>query len=507
MTEGTPVKVGILGAGYISEFHARALRFNPGCRLIAVADRDIGRANTLAAQCPGATAVGGLDALLAQDIDAVHVLLPAERHAEAAEDVLRAGKHLYLEKPMAVSADESSRIVSAASDSEARIGVGYNFLFLPAYERMHGLITQGKAGQIKHVTINWSLPLGSLWGGPYTGWMLRNSRNTFIDIGTHAVAYALHLAGDARVATVHVSEPIDLPTGATIYRRWAIDLESSGPTIRINLSMNRGLARRTIDVDATGMSLHCDFGSDISYGLTPYTGNVLFENAATMMRTGLPIFARTCSNQFRSIAGTLRKSPDKNPYELGIRRAIDAFYSTLSSQPDERLTGEFGLRVARLCDEITTLVLAENPEPLPALTSPAPPTVLVTGGTGFIGRYLVRKLVETGRLVRVVTRSEAASRITLKGLPVEITAGSLADADFRAGALQGIDTVYHLARSTTADTFEGYYRDDVMVTKALAEDCLKAGIKAFIYTGTIRLLLCRRCRRNDRRNDPPRPEN
>jgi nucleoside-diphosphate-sugar epimerase len=77
-----------------------------------------------------------------------------------------------------------------------------------------------------------------------------------------------------------------------------------------------------------------------------------------------------------------------------------------------------------------------------------------------------------------------AGNIGLAGLPVELIQGDIADASFMDQALIGIETVYDLAKAT-GSKWEDYYKNDVLVTKNIAERAQKAGVKQFIYTGTI----------------------
>ena len=105
-------------------------------------------------------------------------------------------------------------------------------------------------------------------------------------------------------------------------------------------------------------------------------------------------------------------------------------------------------------------------------------------GTGFIGKHLVRTLTERGHAVRAVTRGLSSAQIALAGLPVELVQGDLANPAFLDRALDGIEVVYHLAKAV-GDKWDDYYRQDVLVTKNIAERAQAKGVRRFIYTGTI----------------------
>ena len=166
-----------------------------------------------------------------------------------------------------------------------------------------------------------------------------------------------------------------------------------------------------------------------------------------------------------------------------------AFYAGLDGDPDPRVDGRFGVEVIRLCESIVRSAGVEPAAPPKAVRvqdvpTPTRPTVLVVGGTGFIGRHLVKLLTERGIGVRVLSRSSAAARLALAGLPVDLVQGGHDDRAVLDRALDRIDVVYHLAKSD-GQRWADYVLGDVEPTRVLAEAALAHGVKRFIYTGTI----------------------
>src|SRR5438105_3625249 len=113
-SDGT-VRFGLLGAGLVAPFHARAIRAADGCELVAVADNNAERAARVAAEFDcGACAT--LDDLLSDaNIQVINILTPNHLHRDAAIAALRAGKHVLVEKPPAMSLADTDAMIQAAA--------------------------------------------------------------------------------------------------------------------------------------------------------------------------------------------------------------------------------------------------------------------------------------------------------------------------------------------------------------------------------------------------------
>lgn len=481
------IKVGLLGAGYIVDSHAKAIQALPDVEITAVCDRATDKAEMTAQTYGIPNVFSDLTEMLKLDLDVVHVLLPPDLHVDTTKEILEAGKHAFLEKPMGLESKACQSLVDLAKEKNLKLGVNHNFLFLPAYEKLRQEAKDGTLGNLDHVTINWLFALGLIQFGPFNNWMLREPQNLWFELGPHLTAFMMDLFGPLDSLTTQVSREIDLPGGSRVYRKWHIHGVKGNSTVDLNMSVVPGYTDRSITVRGHAATAKCDFDRDVYYRDEPSGHGMLFDSYVTNKSIAKQLAKNSWSNLTSSIKNTLKKSPEANPFGISIARSIKSYYETLDGELDSRVDGQFGVDVIKACEEITKKADFKKPKSKQKWTVLPPsktPTVLVIGGTGFIGRYLVKQLTDAGHGVRVITRGASAGNIGLAGLPVELVQGDIASESFMSEALKGIEVVYDLAKAT-GSKWEDYYQNDVLVTKNIAECAQKAGVKQFIYTGTI----------------------
>jgi predicted dehydrogenase len=154
------VRVGVIGCGTIAYWaHLRSLRALPGATLIAAADPDPA-ARARAAQLAGVPIHDDAAELLARhDVDAVIISAPTALHADLTIAAALAGKHVYVEKPVAMDAKNARR----AADAVARAGVvgavGFSFRHHPAHQRARALLESQQIGRVHAVQTAFCEPI------------------------------------------------------------------------------------------------------------------------------------------------------------------------------------------------------------------------------------------------------------------------------------------------------------------------------------------------------------
>jgi predicted dehydrogenase len=181
-----PVRVGVVGLGYWGPNIARNLAATDGCELRWLCDGDAAARERLAAAFPAARMSGELDELLADDeLDAIAIATPVPTHSELAIAVVRAGKHCFVEKPLATSAADAEAAVEAANDARRVLMVGHLLEYHPAVARLKALVDGDELGSLYYVYGN-RVNLGKL----------RADENALWSLGAHDVSVVLHLVDE-----------------------------------------------------------------------------------------------------------------------------------------------------------------------------------------------------------------------------------------------------------------------------------------------------------------------
>lgn len=188
--------IALLGAGFMGDTHATALRKQSDrVRVKVVCSRTTAKAEALA-ETLGAAASTDLDAVLADpEIDAVDICLPTPLHADVAERALEIGKHVLVEKPIALSLDDADRIARAARRSRRTLMVGLAIRFSAEYREVRRRVRAGDLGAPLALSAHRLSPPAD-----WNTWMgdVERSGGTVVDLMVHDFDQAIELLGAPR---------------------------------------------------------------------------------------------------------------------------------------------------------------------------------------------------------------------------------------------------------------------------------------------------------------------
>jgi UDP-N-acetyl-2-amino-2-deoxyglucuronate dehydrogenase len=240
------IAVGLIGAGNISDAHARAVSEIPGAAVAAVFGSTLARAAPLAAR-HGATAYGSLDDFLAhRPMDIVAIGSPSGLHAEQGIAAARHGLHVLVEKPIDVTVAKADLLIAAAAQARVTLGVIFQDRLKPDVLRLKALVEQGRLGSpiLATAQVKWYRPPSYYRDSRWRGTRALDGGGALMNQGVHTVDLLLWLFGPvrrvfARIATeLHAIEVEDTAVAAIEFANGALG------TIEATTAAYPGYARR-----------------------------------------------------------------------------------------------------------------------------------------------------------------------------------------------------------------------------------------------------------------------
>jgi len=187
------VHYGLIGAGAIARNAAREINEHEASTVVAATDLSAERLNALCDDHQIARRHPSSDDLLADDsVDAVYIAVPNKFHASLAIQALEAGKHVMLEKPFAMNAQEAAEVVAAAEKAGKTFTVGMNQRFNENHQKIVSLARQGLFGEIYHAKAFWFRRSGIPGMGTWFGNKALAGGGGLNDIGVHFLDLCLY---------------------------------------------------------------------------------------------------------------------------------------------------------------------------------------------------------------------------------------------------------------------------------------------------------------------------
>jgi predicted dehydrogenase len=199
VSEAEPLRVGIIGCGDVSTMYLAGLAPIESVELVACADLDAVRADALSAK--GGFPAVAVETLLADPtIDVVLNLTPPQAHASVSMAAIKAGKHVYSEKPLATSLDDARRVLGAARDAGVRIGAAPDTFLGGGLQTARAVVDEGLIGTptaanalVAHTGPERWHPNPGIFYGPGGGPVL--------DVGPYYVSALVNLLGSVSSVT------------------------------------------------------------------------------------------------------------------------------------------------------------------------------------------------------------------------------------------------------------------------------------------------------------------
>ncbi|HTS93228.1 MAG TPA: NAD-dependent epimerase/dehydratase family protein [Stellaceae bacterium] len=482
-------RVCLVGAGYIAQTHADVLASLPDVQINAIVDPNLDRATGLARRVGSAAAFASVEAALGADaIDCAHVLVPPNLHLAAALPLISAGKPVLLEKPLAVSAGECERLITAAAGTT--LGVNQNFVFHPAFAQLRALVQSSAMGPLRSLQCLYNMPLRQLTARQFGHWMFDAPENLLLEQAVHPLSQIVALGGDVEDLSVLAGSSMEPAPGVTLFAEVTAALRMRDISAVLQFAVGQSFP-------CWRLTAICDDGTivaDMLANSVATTGRSRWLDAADQFlwgnRTALQQLRATWRNARDYGLSTLRLVGRRDAFFQSMKASIAAFHRALDEGRAPESDGRFGARLVRLCEEIRDR-LPHPSAPAQGSTGQsgsaergAKPDVAVIGGTGFIGTHLTRRLTESGLRVSVMARNLRNLPSVFHSDPVTLHRGDIGNPEDVAAAIAGAEVVVNLAHGGASGSREAIRKAMVDGAACVARACLAQGVRRLVHVGS-----------------------
>jgi predicted dehydrogenase/nucleoside-diphosphate-sugar epimerase len=464
-------KVGIIGAGLISEFHVAALKRIPSVEILGLYDIDPARTRKMAERL-GVPAVASIEAFAEAGADVMHVVTPPHTHAELTVRALELGCHVLVEKPLATDVDDCARVAEVAAARGLQVCVDHSLLYDIQVRKAIEAVRAGEIGDVVSVDI-----LRSSVYPPFEGGALppqyRTGGYPFRDLGIHALYLIQEFLGPIENVQATWTKLGGDPNLA--FDEWRAQVRCRDGLGQFQLSWNVKPLQNLITIQGTKGVIR----ADVMLMFSSRRSKTKFPNAAERVINAYTDSLQPLVDVPKSVAGFLRKQIRQFH---GVQELIADFYRRLDaglpvavSVADATPVIDWVERVARAAD-------AEHEEAIRT----APPladsvAILITGAAGAMGSALVARLLARGERLRIFVRRAPAH------VPdgVEVATGDLGDPEAVDRAVRGARKIIHAGAATTKGGPIEHTASTVIGTKNVIESALRHGVEQVVYISSM----------------------
>jgi len=473
MPPDTRLRVGLVGAGYISEFHARSIQRILDARIVGIADVVSSRAAALAARFNIPKVFPAMEAMVNEGVDVVHILTPPDTHASLAIAALKSGCHVLVEKPLAVNTEEVDRISATAATAQKSVCVNHSMLYDRFVAKALKIVRSGAIGAPLTFDYFRSSEYPPYRGGPLPV-HYQDGGYPFLDQGVHALYLAESFLGaieDAKAFYGTHGGDSNL-----LYDEWRVAAQCRRGTANIQISWNVRPLQNWFVVQGTKGVVRANlFAMWVTH--TPQLPLPKAPaRALQAMAEGLSICAQVPANVARFAAKKIVQ------YD-GLHSLVAAFYSALQTGTPMPVPVEQARSTVFWTNRLSQQADAAKIKSQSKFQTVGIAKVLVTGANGLIGRHLVRRLLQEGNRVRLFVRRQPDAEL-MNDRNLEVFLGDLGDPAAVDRAVAGTEIVYHLGAAMKGSAHD-HERGTVSGTQNVVDSVLRHGAQRLVYISSL----------------------
>ncbi|MEZ6115502.1 MAG: NAD-dependent epimerase/dehydratase family protein [Pirellulaceae bacterium] len=448
----------------------------PHLNIVGICDKQLSVAQKQAETFSIPFVTDSLDQLFAQKPHVVHVLTPPASHAEVTIQALQHGCHCLVEKPLANSVAECDAIIDAANQAHRTVGIDHSLLLDPFTQKAQRVVQGGKIGRVISVECLRSQDYPPYAGGPLPPYA-KEGGYPFRDLGIHAFYQIEAFLGPIEDVQWQFRNLTRQPFLA--FDDWRATLQCANGSAHVHLSWNARPLQDLLLIQGTEGSIRIDrFGMSV----TTKRQSRLPEHprrALNAMCEGTFAACQVPINLANVVFGRIRR------YH-GLQATVAEFYDALRSERSPLATPQDARRLCLWIEKVAGAADQQHQQQLQSQDRPLSAPTLVTGGTGLIGKHLVRTMVEQGRHIRLLVRTEPTDPL-FQHPNIEWAFGNLGDPAAVEKAVAGATDIVHVG-GVVDGWLEDFQCGNVVGTQNVIDAALRHHVKKLTYVSSMSVI-------------------
>lgn len=437
-------------------------------KLVAVVDPSEDALGLAIPEGSGARGYHTVDALLeSETVDVVHICTPPDSHRDLAERLLDAGINLYVEKPFVTSYEDAEQIMALADERGLKVCPGHQLLYEAPARKAAEVFPA--VGEIAHVESYFSFKTVRRAPG---GRAPMRADHQLLDILPHPLYLLVRFLRRANPESRAELKSVEIGPGGTVHAL----VRQGNVTGTLIVTLDGRPIESYLKVSGTNGMLNADFiRGTVQRSLGPGVSGI--DKVVNPYRQAMQLLFGTTFALARRVLKRERSYP-------GLRELFGAFYESVATGGEAPIHPDEVRDTMLLWDEIAKVVTAVPAAVRDAVPAASDRRVLVTGGTGFLGRAVVDELLRRGRTVRVLARRLPPP--WKRQLGVDYAVGDLSK-PLNTEIFDGVESVIHCA-AETAGGWEEHQANSVDATEHVIRAAAKGGVRNVVQVSSVAVI-------------------
>jgi nucleoside-diphosphate-sugar epimerase/predicted dehydrogenase len=395
---------------------------------------------------------------------------------------------VLVEKPLSKSGADCEAIIEASARRPI-LGVNQNFVYHPAFARLKRYFEIRKFGNPRFVDVLYNVPLRQIATQQFGHWMFLAPENILLEQAIHPLSQLTMLCGQVEEMSALAEPPLAIGADSDLFASFTASFRCRSLPAILRFAVAETFPVWLIRVVCDDGVLVADMLANRFWTMGRTRWLAPIDGFLSGQRSAFEMAGDSTRNLVDYGLSTVRFKRRSDGFFRSMFASLQAFHHSIDNGLPPLLGAEYGRDLVVTCERLSDGIAGRDRQPRQGRPQTArsyePAEIAVLGGTGFIGRQVVKMLAEAGRPVSVLARNTENLSAELHSPRVSLRRGDIRDKSAVDAAINGAEFVINLAHGGGGGSWEAVRDGMVGGAECVARACLAAGTKRFLHIGSI----------------------